>query len=304
MNPNNMSTGNIKTLNNNIRHDSCPCCKSRSLSFIETIKYAKNVQYSSSLIKLAEVPELWQCEKCESWFTQNIIAEKDSIDLYSNGSSWISKEFKDSKSPEVIESLKLLNIKDKKILDIGCANGSLLNFARENNALTYGLEYSIENRTLLKENGHLAYGDWSEIDERFDIITAFDLIEHLYDIELFFDFCRRYLSQNGILLIMTGNIFSASARSAKQSWWYLRYPEHIVFPSRKYYSSLEHFNLISYQEVYPYKIEDTNLFTSIFNAKNIKIGARIFIASIFKDGKHFPSLKIAPDHALAIFSKK
>jgi hypothetical protein len=73
------------TISNNLWIDICPCCQSTALAKIGAIKYANNPTYSSSHIKLSEVPELWRCDRYKSWFTQNRVPKADSIALYSLG---------------------------------------------------------------------------------------------------------------------------------------------------------------------------------------------------------------------------
>jgi 2-polyprenyl-3-methyl-5-hydroxy-6-metoxy-1,4-benzoquinol methylase len=299
-----MDLGIVKTINNDSRSTFCPCCKSNLLSLINSIKYARNIQYSGSLIKLNNRPELWKCQSCESWFTQNRVNEDESKNLYSNGSSWNLEKVETSRTEETLLFIKSLITKDQNVLDVGCANGALLDFIKENGAKTYGLEYSSEHRKTLEKKGHFTYSNWSEVHEVFDVIIAFDLIEHLYNIELFFECCGKYLAKGGLLLIMTGNIDSSSAKQGKEAWWYVRYPEHILFPSSKYYSSLEQFKLISFNEVYPYIFSNTTFAKKISTINNLKIAFKILLSRMIDGNKYSPSLKHPPDHALILLEKR
>jgi 2-polyprenyl-3-methyl-5-hydroxy-6-metoxy-1,4-benzoquinol methylase len=283
-------------INNNLRLDVCPCCNSDSLFFIDNIKYGDDDNtnsYSGIKINLTELPELWECEQCNSWFTQNRVTEHDSIKLYSSGNSWYSKGFKKSKTKETVELVKSLIAPNSKVLDIGCSNGALLDFAKDRGALTYGLEYSEKDRLLLESKGHTAYGDWSEVKGCFDIIAGFDLVEHLYDLKLFLNYCYKHLSTDGVLIIMTGNISSSPAQKGRQLWWYLRYSEHILFPSIKYFSSISNFELVSIIKTYPYRL-------------SVSTVIRSFIESLVKPrpNSFIPSPLIEPDHMLIVLKKQ
>lgn len=282
-------------INNDLRENACPCCNSDEVFFIGNINYGKNnvSSYSGVNINLTKLPELWGCKDCDSWFTQNRVQISDSIKLYSDGNSWFSKGFEKSKTIETIQLMKSIIKPDCKILDVGCSNGALLDFAKEKKALTYGIEYSKKNRLLIENNGHTAYGDWSEVNDCFDLIVGFDLVEHLYDIKSFLDCCHRHLLKNGLMVILTGNISSFSAQKGKQSWWYLSYPEHIVFPSTKYFSSLSDFELVSLVKTHPYRLSASVLIRS-------------FISSLINPvaNSYLPSPLIEADHMLIVLRKR
>jgi SAM-dependent methyltransferase len=282
-------------INNNLRLDLCPCCKSDSLVLIGNIKYGDDdfSGYSGININLTELPELWECRKCNSWFTQNRVIERDSIKLYSSGNSWYSNGFKKSKTKETVELVKSLIAPNRKVLDIGCSNGALLDFAKNIGALTYGLEYSEKNRLLIQSKGHTAYSDWPEVNGYFDLIAGFDLVEHLYDLKSFLDSCYRHLSTDGVLVIMTGNVSSPPAQEGRQSWWYVTYPEHILFPSITYFSSLSNFEVVSTTKTYPYRL-------------SLPTVVRSFIQSRIKPrpNSFAPSPLIEPDHMLIVLKKR
>jgi SAM-dependent methyltransferase len=243
------------TITNNIRTDTCPCCKSRSIFKVGTIKYAKNTTYSSTKIVLTEIPELWRCNECQSCFTQNRVSEADSISLYSLGDSWSSESFLNYKTQATVDLIDSLVKPNCKMLDIGCANGAMLDHAKQRGAITFGLEYSRANLDELRRKQHIAYSDWSQVDERFDIIAAFDVVEHLYNLESFLDYCFSHLSDDGVLVLMTGDINSWSAKVGNTKWWYVRYSEHILFPSLDYFATLCNFKIVTTVKTYPNRLD-------------------------------------------------
>jgi 2-polyprenyl-3-methyl-5-hydroxy-6-metoxy-1,4-benzoquinol methylase len=218
----------------------CPLCNSKNVTLKGRIKYSQPILFSTSTIEMTSDPELWSCLDCDSGFSKNVISEKDATFLYQQGSSgtrWRSDSFEVDKTSEVVEAVSPLLKNGTKVLDIGCSAGDFLDFAKTRQCLTYGLEFSQSNLDLLKEKGHTAYSDMQEINECYDVITAFDVIEHLYDVNRFINFCADHLTEDGCLVIVTGDISSMSARLAKSKWLYVSYPEHIVFPSIKYFES-------------------------------------------------------------------
>jgi SAM-dependent methyltransferase len=270
---------------NNIRLQQCPCCATPHIAKVGNINYPKNSKYSSSVVQFTEQPELWECQQCHSWFTQNIISEAESIRLYSAGGFWFTKSFQSSKPKEVVEFAAEILQSKQSVLDIGCANGAFLDFAQERGVKTAGLEFSAENRQLLKSKGHQAYAEWSQVTDRFDLITAFDVIEHLYDIDCFLDSCLEHLAENGILLLVTGNAQSVPAQKARSDWWYVRFTEHIICPSLDYFRQHPRLQIVTMKTVYSYKF-------SVFK------GLKSLLKYVFAAKNCTPSPLLPPDHML------
>lgn len=223
---------------NSFRSEACPLCYSVSIHKLGDISYGRPIHFSTSVIEIESIPELFQCHCCGSSFVQNIVLESMAVTLYSHGESgkrWSREPFQHQKPIEQIECLKRYFLSGCNVLDIGSNTGELLDYAKLLGCKTAGLEYSKSSRDILKEKGHAAYASMSAIDTKFDVITAFDLVEHLYDIPAFLLSCKKLLSDNGVLIVLTGNIGSFSAKRCKSQWWYVQYPEHIVFPSKKYF---------------------------------------------------------------------
>jgi 2-polyprenyl-3-methyl-5-hydroxy-6-metoxy-1,4-benzoquinol methylase len=245
----------MEKINNNLRHSQCPLCHDiPSIQNEGKINYGLNIYYSSNLIDLEHSAELYSCQKCGSSFVQNSINEDDSLRLYSKGEAnkrWSSKYgFKDLKTNITVKKMNSLLKPEMKVLDIGCNTGELLDFAKDIGCKTFGVEYSETSTKLLREKGHRGYSNILEIAESFDIITAFDLVEHLYDVPSFLEMCHKILSPNGKLVIFTGNISCLTAKFCRSNWWYVSFPEHIVFPSKKFFLCHKQFDLLEWIPTY------------------------------------------------------
>ena len=221
---------------NSHRHDLCPLCGARDIRPIGPIRYENPVRYSTEYIELENSPELWRCSSCRSGFTQYSLSPDDAQHLYAlgdSGSRWSgAKDFADQKCPEVVMELAGLFKAGARIADVGCGAGGLLDMAASRGAITTGIELSRACQTVLKEHGHHVAERLERLDgESLDVICAFDLVEHLYDLKSFLRLCRSRLAKNGHLVILTGDIESLSARLAGPRWWYAAYPEHILFPT-------------------------------------------------------------------------
>ena len=228
-------------IENNFVWKCCPVCSSLDISKKRNLLYKGKVNFTSTEVYIKHIPELWLCANCHSFFVQNIFPEDTARYLYCSGCSnerWTSAEFESNKPLTTIRVLTSLFEKHNRVLDIGCNTGELLDYSKKFNCETSGVEFSKSSRKILAKKGHRAYKKILDVTSSFDVIVAFDLIEHLYSVSDFFNDCFRLLSGNGKLVISTGNPHCISARLAQSRWWYWQYPEHIVFPSRFYYKQI------------------------------------------------------------------
>jgi len=105
-------------------------------------------------------------------------------------------------------------VKNKKVLDIGSGSGYGTHFMSEKGAKSViGIDKDKRIITLCQKNYdtddlQFKVGDANNLDfgnGTFDIITAFELIEHLHNYEAFLKEVFRVLKQDGILIISTPN---------------------------------------------------------------------------------------------------
>jgi 2-polyprenyl-3-methyl-5-hydroxy-6-metoxy-1,4-benzoquinol methylase len=286
----------MEIIDNRLRHKFCPLCKSDLIFFEGSIKYADTICYSTVRIQPSKYSELWGCKNCESSFIQNAVLEQDSIKLYSQGSSeerWSNLPFDDAKTKSVVSKIKPLLNKGIKILDVGCGSGSFLDFAKASGCKTYGVEYSTKSLQTITQMGHVGFSELNKVDEIFDVITAFDVVEHLYDVPHFLEICKSKLSKDGFLILLTGNITCKSAKKSKSNWWYVQYPEHIVFPSKKFFMLNPEFELYDWMTTYHAPIVQRNLLLNFMRTFFNIVRKKIY--------NGYPSW--SPDHYL-VFLKK
>ena len=292
----------IISIANYLRHKLCPLCNSSMICEVGIINYPTPVAFSDLQIRVQNKPEFWQCNSCDSYFTQNIILEDDAKKIYSDNKTnkWNYTEFQKDKTEDVLYEIRSILKKGCNVLDIGCNDGNFLNFAKNNGANTFGVEFSRIGRDTCIKNGHRVFSSMLEIGSelKFDLIFAFDLVEHLYDISSFIGECQKMLKTGGKLIILTGNPNSMSAKMACERWWYINNPEHIIFPSRKFFSNIDGFCLENYIAVYNsrgyYRIS-INCFWRIQNI--LKIFIKFFL------GRYDGLPLIDKDHALIILKK-
>ncbi len=107
--------------------------------------------------------------------------------------------------------LTLQYAKGKKVLDIGsCGNQgfknkskTLFNLLKEVCSDVTGIDIEGDGKEILKGNA-----ETFNLDRKFELINAGDVIEHLHNAGLFLDNMKRHLKDDGIILIGTPNASS------------------------------------------------------------------------------------------------
>jgi len=118
-----------------------------------------------------------------------------------------------------IKSLGIVKkvIRDKKMnfIDLGCGNGQFIETLLKlcPNISAKGVEFSKAELNEAKKRGIKAsFGDFSikinEKNESFDFAYAGEVIEHLYDPDLFLSEINRILKKDGYVLITTPNLLA------------------------------------------------------------------------------------------------
>jgi SAM-dependent methyltransferase len=108
-----------------------------------------------------------------------------------------------------------------RLLDIGCAHGFMLDAARQRGWEVVGIEISPAASTA-RARGFTVYDRPLEQVNlpggSFDVITAIDVIEHVPDVRRFTLELYRILKPGGVLLIVTPDVGSSTAKIMKNAW--------------------------------------------------------------------------------------
>lgn len=124
-----------------------------------------------------------------------------------------------------------------KLLDVGCAAGFALTALRERGYDVHGVELSAEMAALagkrLAAPERIHCGLLDDVEQRalfggkFDVITLFDVVEHIEDPVAFLATARRLLAPGGIVVFETQNVASLFARVMGLSWQHYKFQEHL-----------------------------------------------------------------------------
>jgi SAM-dependent methyltransferase len=119
-----------------------------------------------------------------------------------------------------------------RILDFGSGSGAFLEVARDLGWHAHGVEFG-EAAARCAEKGFEVYegplGAGRFPAGHFDVVTAFEVVEHLADPRGEFESIARSIRPGGALYVTTPNFNSLSRRLLRERWRIVGYPEHLTY---------------------------------------------------------------------------
>lgn len=118
------------------------------------------------------------------------------------------------------------------LLDLGCSSGSFLGALKSDPLKLYGIGMSADcaKRAEAKSGAQVFVGGILEAPfppESFDVITCFDVLEHLYEPRRVMARVAEWLKPGGIFYVLVPNVNSAEARIFGRYWHGLELPRHL-----------------------------------------------------------------------------
>jgi len=123
-----------------------------------------------------------------------------------------------------------------RILDVGCATGYFLEIAQKEKFNPYGIDVSqyaidIAKKKFAEKVQYSSITDSKLNNKDFDIITMFDILEHLKEPIGDLKILHKSLKDDGLLVIQTGDANSTWAKIMKYNWHFYAPPQHLYFYS-------------------------------------------------------------------------
>jgi len=196
-----------------------------------------------------------KCKNCELVYLDPVFKDKELSKYYKNlhdAQSIVTKN--ESNFYKRIYTLGLKAIekfkKPNRILDVGCSSGYFLDIAKSRGWKTYGIELGSKEAKLAKLNHEVFEKDIQYLDKlkKFDVITMWDVIEHIKNGHIAMQHMRKRLVKNGFIFFQTPNVNSLAAR--------------ILQEKCNVFDGLEHVNL--YDKSTIYKLAKQNGFKVIY----------------------------------------
>lgn len=201
-----------------------------------------NLEWDSQSEMYITTPRPDERELFKYYASEAYISHTDSRD------SLIDKLYQAVKNYTIKQKLKLteqFKLCDKSILDIGCGTGDFIVACKNHGWEVNGIEPNEKARQLtvkklqLKnnlKNEKIIYSDIQELVEankRYDVITMWHVLEHVYNLKEYIKQLKKLLDTNGTLIIAVPNFNSFDAEHYKDKWAAYDVPRHLWHFSRK-----------------------------------------------------------------------
>jgi len=219
----------------------CPICGSEK---IEIKHQSLDFLVTQSFFSIME------CDNCGTCTTS---PQPDTleIDAYYKSEDYISHS---GKSTGIIESLykiaRFFTLRSKrtlienesmlrkgKLLDIGCGSGEFLRFCQDSGWDVTGIEPGVSAREkaseLLGKKVHKTDALFQNLDEKFDVISMWHVLEHVHDPNKYISHIRDLLNPKGVIIIAVPNYTSTDANDYGAEWAAWDAPRHLFHYSPK-----------------------------------------------------------------------
>jgi 2-polyprenyl-3-methyl-5-hydroxy-6-metoxy-1,4-benzoquinol methylase len=175
---------------------------------------------------------LVQCQVCGFIFFQRIPTETE-LQKHYNGYPRNNplSEITVKRYNELLDQFEPYR-KSGKILDVGCGDGHFLAVAARRGWKVFGTEFTDEAVEAGLKNGAQVFKGRIQdfnLTEEFDVITSFEVLEHIHDLRSHTARIHQLLRKGGLFYFTTPNINALSRRILGGKWTIIEYPEHLSY---------------------------------------------------------------------------
>lgn len=226
----------------------CPICECTDIQRIGWIHHKQPLMVAQvPLVLDQERFDYMRCDACHFHFKTPEIPAEALLRCYAQaeGDRWGHDVDPIERNFDRVASHINQTHRAGRILDIGCSNGAFLRHLT-GSWHRFGIEPSSAACELAERSGISILAstiDQLNADQRFDVIVAMDVVEHLPKPSDFMTRLARHLVPGGIVLLTTGNTDAWSWRLQGARYWYCAtFPEHVSFYNRRSIETLGNLN--------------------------------------------------------------
>lgn len=175
---------------------------------------------------------VWTCEACGlAWLYPRPVNTVESVTSFVHDyESQLEGSYFDPARRHQVASLELAFLdsvcrRRGKLLDVGAGDGTFISHATDSNWRCVGIDPAARLNPAIAAQAasrfRLLAGtlDLLGPSERFDVVTLWDVVEHLDEPESALHRAIEYLADDGIMVVETGNFESVDRIIAGENWW-------------------------------------------------------------------------------------
>ena len=186
---------------------------------------------------------LLQCKSCGFMFVYPQPTKEELEEIYSENyfDEWGSKEAENALREIKMKTyekqlLEIGKFQDfHTILDIGCGLGYSLDSAVEQGYEITGVEFNEVIANEIRQRHEKIYTDLDEIlakNQKYDVITLMEVLEHLPDLSKLFTELHRLMSENSLVMLTTIDADSGRAKFLRDGWYHIHHDHLWYFTPR------------------------------------------------------------------------
>lgn len=181
-----------------------------------------------------------RCEHCGFGSLEPLPSENDLLEIYQEDyHNYLDDSDYLADAQKKYEFVKNYLVPQDRILDIGCGLGHFLAIAKADGVEVQGYDISVEAAKLCQTRFNISvnsnhFNTNLFQSSSFDLITGFDVIEHIVNFKDSLAAYHQWLKQNGLLMITTPDLDSWDAKILGTKWYgFTRIPQHINYFDRR-----------------------------------------------------------------------
>ncbi len=227
----------------------CPACNCPKRELLGDLP-GRSYELGRAIVPFPEggIP-LYRCEQCGLIYKGLLPSKQFLAEVVASEARfyWLNDETFDGIAPE----LASLVGENYDLIDVGAWSGGLLAACAGAGGRRSALDIVEHPDIAGALRGEFVHGfiedqnlAWSE--NPYDVVTLFDVLEHLYEPNRAFANIRRFLRPGGVALVETGNsVIGDRLKDGPTSWWYIRlFEHHMVWNAQSIRAAAERHGLV------------------------------------------------------------
>ncbi|NNJ55246.1 MAG: class I SAM-dependent methyltransferase [Bacteroidia bacterium] len=205
----------------------CWVCDHTNLKVVKKSDLDATIDSSNFAITNSDYGKTGELSKCENC---GFIQCTDGTDVIHFYEDLVDEEYENTRAQRKLQEQRIMKLiqavkPSGKHLDIGAGSGIMVEAAIEMGYDSIGVEPSKWLQKTATEKGlpiKLGIFPMEGLDDKFDVITLVDVIEHVNNPKQLMQDIQKALAPDGLLVVITPDVDSFLAKRLKWKWWHFR----------------------------------------------------------------------------------